>query len=55
MTLNLLNIEKSTTKAIALVDKMDNMLQRQIVKALGKQLDIEDPAYTNTLSHIFIL
>ncbi len=26
---------------------MDNMLQRQIViKALGTQLDIEDPAYT---------
>ena len=40
-------IEKSTTKAISLVDKIGNMLQRQIVvKALGKQIDIEYPAYT---------
>jgi len=38
-------IEKSTTKAIALVDDMDNMLlQRQIViQALGNQIDIEEP------------
>ena len=33
-------------KAIALVDKIDNMLQRQIVKVLDRQIDIEDPAYT---------
>ena len=33
-----------TTKAIALVDNMDNMLQRQI-KALGSRIDIEDPEY----------
>jgi hypothetical protein len=40
-------IEKST-KAIAFDDEIDNMLQRQIViKALGKQIDIEDPAYRN--------
>jgi hypothetical protein len=38
-------IEKSTTKAIAFVDNIDNMLQRQIVKGLGKQIDIEDLAY----------
>jgi hypothetical protein len=36
-------IENSTTKAIAFVEKIDNMLQRQIViKALGKQINIED-------------
>ena len=39
-------IEKSTTKAIAFVDKIDNM-QRQIIKALGYQIDIEDPVCTN--------
>jgi hypothetical protein len=39
-------IEKSTTKAIAFVEKIGYMLQqRQIVKGLGKQIDIEDPAY----------
>ena len=27
------------------MDKIDNMLQRQIVKELGKQIDIEDLAY----------
>jgi hypothetical protein len=32
-----------TTKAIALVDDIDNMLQRQIViQALGNKIDIED-------------
>jgi hypothetical protein len=32
-----------TTKAIAFVDDMDNMLQRQIViQALGNKIDIED-------------
>ena len=37
-------IEMSTTKAISLVDDMDNMLQKQIVmQALGNQIDIEDP------------
>ena len=40
-------IENSTTKAIAHVEKLYNMLQRQIVvKGLGKQIDIEYPAYT---------
>jgi len=40
-------IENSTTKAIAHVEKIYNMLQRQIVvKGLGKQIDIEYPAYT---------
>ena len=34
-----------TTKAIAFIEKIDNMLQRRIVKELGKQIDIEDPAY----------
>ena len=38
-------IEKCTTKAIAFVEKIGYMLQRQIVKGLGKQIDIEDPAY----------
>ena len=34
----------STTKAIALVDnKIDYMLQRQIVKSLDNQIDVEDP------------
>ena len=29
------------------MEKIDNMLQRQIiVETLGKQIDIEDPAYT---------
>jgi hypothetical protein len=33
---------------------MDNMLQRQIViKALGKQIDIEDPAYRNYVGTSF--
>ena len=46
----------STTKAIALVDKMDNMLQRQLViKAFGTPIDIEDQYAQNILSHIFIL
>ena len=35
----------STKKAIALVDKKDYMLQRQIIKALGSRIDIEDPEY----------
>jgi hypothetical protein len=40
-------------KAIALVEKIDYMLQRRqiVVKGLGKKIDIEDPAYikyTNT-------
>jgi hypothetical protein len=40
-------IEKSTTKAIALVDKIDYMLQkRDIIKAVGNAIDIEDPEYT---------
>jgi hypothetical protein len=40
-------IENSTTKSIAHVEKIYNMLQRQIVvKGLGKQMDIEYPAYT---------
>ena len=30
-----------TTKAIAFIEKIDNMLQRQIVRAIGKQIDIE--------------
>ena len=30
-------IEKSTTKGIALVEKIDNMLRRQLVNALDKQ------------------
>jgi hypothetical protein len=35
-------IEKSTTKAIAFVDnEIDYMLQRQIIKALDKQIEIE--------------
>jgi hypothetical protein len=34
---------KSTTKAIALVEKIDYMLKRQIVKCLGKQIDTEYP------------
>jgi hypothetical protein len=41
-------IEKSTTKAIALVvKKIDYMLlqRRQIVKAVCNQIDIEDPVY----------
>ena len=33
----------STTKAIAFVDKIDNMLQRQIVvKASDKEIDIQN-------------
>jgi hypothetical protein len=41
-------IEKSTIKAIAFVENINYMFQRQIViKALGKQIDIEDPAYRN--------
>ena len=47
LTMNLHNNnigQKSTTKDIALVDKIDNMLQqRQIVNGLGKQ--IEDALY----------
>jgi hypothetical protein len=39
-------IEKPTTKAIAFVDKIYYMLQRQIVKALLEQIATEDPAYT---------
>ena len=43
-------IENSTTKAIAHVERIYNMLQRQIVvKGLGKQIDIEYPAYTNMM------
>jgi hypothetical protein len=39
-------IEKSTTKAIAFVEKIDYMLQRQIVvKGLGKQIGIEDKVH----------
>jgi len=38
-------IENSTTKAIALIEKINNIPQRQIVEALGNQIDIEDPAY----------
>ena len=36
------------TKAIAHVDKKIDyyMVQRQIVKALGRYIDIEDPIYT---------
>jgi hypothetical protein len=42
----MIGFEKSTTKAIAVVDKIDNMLQRQIVvNGLGKRIDIEDAAY----------
>jgi hypothetical protein len=41
-----------STKAIALVGKIDYMIQkRQIVKALGKQVDIEDPRY---VKYVFI-
>ena len=32
-------IEKSTTKAIALVDKTKYILQRQIVRIVGKQIE----------------
>ena len=39
-------IEKSTTKAIAFVEKIHYMLQRQIVKELGNQIDAKDPLYT---------
>ena len=47
-------IEKSTTKAIALVDKIDHMLQRQI-KALCKQIEeIEEQLTQNMLSQVFI-
>jgi hypothetical protein len=36
-------IENSTTKAIAFVEKIYYMLQRQIVvKGIGKKIDIED-------------
>ena len=43
----------STTKIIALVDKIDSMLQRQLViKALVTQLDIEDLVRTKyTITH----
>jgi hypothetical protein len=47
-TINLHNIKQKSLlqKAIALVEKIDNMIQRRIVvKGLGKQIDIEDPAY----------
>jgi hypothetical protein len=48
----------STTKAIAVVDDMDNMLQRQIVmQALGNQIDIEDPLcmkYASTSFHSIV-
>ena len=49
-------IENSTTKAIAFVEKIDNMLQRRqiVVKALVKQIDIEYPVcikYTSTSFH----
>ena len=37
--------EKSTTKAIALADKINYMLERQIVKALGNQINIENPVF----------
>jgi hypothetical protein len=40
-------IEKSTTKATAFVEIIDNMLQRQIIKALGNQIDIEHLVCTN--------
>jgi hypothetical protein len=40
-------IEKSTTIDIAFVYKIDYMLQRRqiVIKAVGKQIDIEDPVY----------
>ena len=45
---------KSTTKAIASIEKIDNMLQRQIVdKALGNAIDIEDPAYPKSAIRSF--
>jgi hypothetical protein len=39
---------KSTTKAIAFIEKIDNMLQQIqiVVKASGKQIDREYPVYT---------
>jgi hypothetical protein len=44
-------IEKSTTKAIAFVDILDYMQQRQIVKASDEQL--EDSPYTKHASTSF--
>jgi hypothetical protein len=39
-------MEKSSTKTIALVDKIHHMLQSQIVvKELGNQIDTKDPLY----------
>ena len=50
-TIIILN-RKPTTKAIAHVDKMDNMLQqRQIVNGLGKQ--IEDALYIKYIIRCF--
>ena len=45
--------EKSTTKAIAFVDKIDYMQQRRhiVVKALGKQIDVVDP---RCVKYVFI-
>ena len=49
--------EKSTTKAIALVDnKIDYMiLQRQVIKAVGNQIDARDPPYRKYIITYFIL
>jgi hypothetical protein len=59
LAINLLDIgiEKSTTKAIALVDnKIDHMLQRQIVKALDKQIkDLVYSKYAITRFHSLAL
>ena len=44
--------KNSTTKAIALVEKVDYMLQIQIVvKTVGKQIDIEYPVSINKIYH----
>jgi hypothetical protein len=59
LAINLLDIgiEKFTTKAIALVDnKIDHVLQRQIVKALGKQIkDLVYSKYATTRFHSLAL
>ena len=49
-------IEKCTTKAIAFVEKIDNMLQQRqiIVKALGMQIYIEDPEYINIQTQLLV-
>ena len=48
LTVNPSNIEKSTTKALSLVEKVDYMIQQRqiVIKAFGIQIDIEDSAYT---------